>query len=545
MVMDFLTKEKGRLLLLAISGILTGFSVAFPRYIGFLEWISLIPAAFFLLTMRDGERSTKRAAYRAGLVFWMSYYIVIYHWFWYMYPLDFAGISHAGGLTVVLVAWLGLSFLQAVGGAVIFPVFLALDRRRIFGEAVAPRVITLAALFCVSEFSQTLFWFGVPFARLCIGQSYYLPVIQSASLFGCYFITFLLLAVNALLALAAGVLLSREPRKRAAFLSSVGAGIIAVNLIFGCIRMALPTEGGATRVAAIQANISSTVKWDMSLEETYQRYEKLTREAAADGAEVIIWPETAIPTEVSPDASYGVRVAELAKELGVTLLYGCMTRDSEDRLYNTIFAINPDGSYAKERYNKRRLVPFGEYVPMRSIITMLIPPLANISMLEDDMTPGDGPGIINTKVAGAVGSLICFDSIYDTLALSSVNAGADWIALPTNDSWFSDSAAIHMHYAQAKLRAVETGRYIVRAGNTGISGIITDKGADITTLAPLREGYVIGEIVPTKSRTLYSYIGNIFVLLCLAFPLSELALSIVGGIGEKKKDDNGGNKNDT
>ena len=544
MVMDFLTKKKGRLLLLVVSGILTGFSVAFPRYIGFLEWVSLVPAAIFLLTMRDGEMATKRAAYRAGLVFWMSYYVVIYHWFWYMYPLDFAGISRAGGLVVVFVAWLGLSFLQAIGGAVIFPVFLALDRRRIFGEAVAPRVITLAALFCVSEFSQTLFWFGVPFARLCIGQSYYLPIIQSASLFGCYFITFLLLAVNALIALAAGVLLSHEPRRRAVLLSSVGIGVIAVNLIFGCIRMAVPTEGETIRVAAIQANISSTVKWDMSLEETYQRYEKLTREAAADGAEVIIWPETAIPTEVSTDASYGVRVANLAKELGVTLLYGCMTRDGEDRLYNTILAINPDGSYTEERYNKRRLVPFGEYVPMRSVITVLIPPLANISMLKDDMTPGDSPNIINTEVAGAVGSLICFDSIYDALALASANAGADWIALPTNDSWFSDSAAIYMHYAQAKLRAVETGRYIVRAGNTGISGIITDRGADITTLAPLREGYVVGEIVPTESRTLYSYIGNIFVLLCLAFPLSELALSIIGNFGEKK-DGNGGNKNDT
>ena len=129
------------------------------------------------------------------------------------------------------------------------------------------------------------------------------------------------------------------------------------------------------------------------------------------------------------------------------------------------------------------------------------------------MTPGDDSAIFYTDI-GKVGSLICFDSIYETLARDSVKDGAELIAISTNDSWFSDSAAIYMHNNQARLRAIECGRYVARAANTGVSSFITDTGIILGEISPLTDGYLCAEVYLSDSRTLYSLVGNLFVYLC-------------------------------
>ena len=132
---------------------------------------------------------------------------------------------------------------------------------------------------------------------------------------------------------------------------------------------------------------------------------------------------------------------------------------------------------------------------------------------------GEGAQLMNVSGLN-VGSLICFDSIYEGLTLESVREGADVIFLSTNDSWFTDSAALDMHNSQARLRAVESGRYIVRAANTGISSIITPKGEIVERLGALEEGYIMGDVYARDSRTLYSYIGNIFIYILIVCFLS-------------------------
>jgi apolipoprotein N-acyltransferase len=108
---------------------------------------------------------------------------------------------------------------------------------------------------------------------------------------------------------------------------------------------------------------------------------------------------------------------------------------------------------------------------------------------------------------------VCFDSIYESLTLDSVRDGAELIVLSTNDSWYKDSAAVRQHNGHAVLRAVENGRCVVRAANTGISTVISDKGRIITSLPPLTDGYVFAEVSTSDQRTLFSYTGNLTVLL--------------------------------
>ena len=184
----------------------------------------------------------------------------------------------------------------------------------------------------------------------------------------------------------------------------------------------------------------------------------------------------------------------------------------------------PDGSVHNAVYNKRNPVPFGEFVPLRGLIMTLVPPLAEINTLAEDIPAGEDSVVFDLEV-GQVGSLICFDSIYERNALDSIGNGARILAVSTNDSWFTDSRGVWMHHAQSQLRAIETGRWVVRSANTGVSSVINHKGEVLESLAPLKTGYVLEEAYLSDRVTVYSVIGNIFAYACIALCAAPVLLS--------------------
>jgi apolipoprotein N-acyltransferase len=286
----------------------------------------------------------------------------------------------------------------------------------------------------------------------------------------------------------------------------------------------------AVKAAVIQGNIDSAEKWDLS---THQRmmsvYSDLTARAAADGAELVIWPETTITVALNQSEIMERFVSRVAKNYGVTLIVGALYED-ETGEYNSLFLVTPEGEISENRYDKRHLVPFGEYVPLRGLISVLYPPLAEVSALDTDLTPGDDPALFDTKW-GSIGSMLCFDSIYEILGIESVRDGAELMVISSNDSWFGDSAAVYQHQAQAQYRAIEEGRYLLRAANTGISTILTPTGEILSWLDPLTEGYSVQQICFRTQRTVYSVIGNTFVYLCGLFCI---ALPIVDFLNRKR-----------
>ena len=140
------------------------------------------------------------------------------------------------------------------------------------------------------------------------------------------------------------------------------------------------------------------------------------------------------------------------------------------------------------------------------------------------MSAGERTEIFDTEL-GKLGSLICFDSIYEQLTIDTVRDGAEILLVSSNDSWFRDSAAVYQHQVQSQLRAIESGRYVVRAANTGISSIIAPDGTVKQILDPLVDGYIVDEIVAVSEPTLYMKIGNLFVYLCILFT------ALVGVVG--------------
>ena len=504
---------KWRWPLLIASALLMGFSVIFPQ-IGLLEWVALLPAIPVILTVTADPTVKYRRLYGLGLCFFWPFYAVSFHWFLYMYPLDFAGMSHAASAVVVGFACLGLSLFQALGAALLFPLMgLALRGRWLSSHPILHPVL-FACLWTALEWWQAHSgWSGVPWARLALGQANMVPILQSATLFGSYFITFLIVLVNGLLAY-----LLLNPSKRV-LCGALAAGVFLGNLTFGAIRMATFTDDGETlKAAAIQGNQSSLEYWSFStMSDVMEVYGDLSREAAAEGAEIIVWPETCIPANIDRSASVYRYVTELAEECGVPILCGLFTQVEEGSPadYNSIVVALPDGTIHDTVYNKRNPVPFGEFVPFRKLVMTLVPPLAEINTLDEDIPAGEDSVVFVLK-EGNVGSLICFDSIYERNALDSIANGARLLAVSTNDSWFRDSRGVWMHHAQSQLRAIETGRYVVRSANTGVSSVINAKGEVLESLGALKTGYVLEEVRLSDRVTVYSVIGDVFAYLCIA-----------------------------
>ena len=517
--------SKYRWLLLPISGILTGLCLAFPK-IGFLEWFSMIPALWFLFGVAGDKTVRYRRLYLFGFLYYFAFYMTALHWFLNLYPMDFLGVSKSEAALLVAICWVGLSLLQTVFASFVFPLFGALCRRGVMTRfSILPPVL-FAAQYVVAEWSQTLTWMGVPWARLALGQIEYGAITGSAALFGSYFITFAIVLVNGSLAL-----LCRNYKKasRVRVCAAVAVGAFLCNLVFGLVGYftAKPEKGTPLVVAAVQGNVGSDLKWTSSSRaKSYEVYERYTAEAAGQGAKLVVFPETFIPSDLNERTELGIFVSRLSKTYNVTVFCGAFHTDDEGNEYNAVFAVYPDGTIDENVYAKRHLVPFGEYVPWRPFIEFVLPMLADIGMLSDDLSPGTDSALFETAY-GKIGALLCFDSIYEELTRESVNDGAELMILPTNDSWFTDSRGIYMHHAQARLRAIESGRWIVRAADTGISAVIAPDGSSKMDQPPMREGMALHTATVRDNVTLYARIGNLFVWLAIAavfaVPSAELA----------------------
>lgn len=549
-----------------LSGALTALPFIFEK-LWIIAWFSISPMIYRLY--RSGESISKRKAYSLGLCFGMGYFGVMYHWFAYLYPMEFAGLNEASSIAVIAVCWLGLAAIQSfeMGFLTLAYRILRPSRGKLYMRAV-----TFVVLWTTYEWQQTLGWRGVPWGRLALSQSAVLPMLQSASLFGSMFVSALIVAVNACIACAiysAKEARSAVPENGQADLndtvddkskptfaecvkarlisvrsssgnagvrvfSAVAAGIFIFNVAFGLIRIAVYDEADGTPITAavIQGNISSTEKWgNDSLNISFEKYASLTRECVqTTGAQLVVWPETVIPIALNNSYNLKKTFEALASELNIVLALGTFddiynTSTKRVDSYNTLIFFLPDGTEAEARYYKQKLVPFGESLPMEWFVRTFLPILLELNIISEPLTAGNDSVVVKTEL-GELGSLICFDSIYQTVALKSVRNGAELILLATNDSWFSNSAAVYQHNHHAAVRAIETGRYVVRAANTGISSIITPEGEVLKEIEPLVSGYTASTVYVRNDRTLYSFIGDTFAYICAAATALMLSLRI-------------------
>jgi apolipoprotein N-acyltransferase len=226
----------------------------------------------------------------------------------------------------------------------------------------------------------------------------------------------------------------------------------------------------------------------------------------------VLWPESSTPYLFNEDPARAEAVRSLVRETGAPILFGTdeIERGSPDRYYNSAFMLDEGGAVAAV-YRKMQLVPFGEYVPLRDLLFFVRPLVEAVS----DFTPGDR--VTMMPMGGHMASTaICYEIVYPHLARRAVLDGAELLTTITNDAWYGDSSAPYQHFALASMRAIEQGRYLVRAANTGISGIVDPYGRIVASTRVFEEAVVVGEVRFLQARTVYATIGDLVAWLSLA-----------------------------
>lgn len=383
----------------------------------------------------------------------------------------FGGIIHwsvtVGWVTSVLHVYGGMPWVASAGSVLLMAVILGGGWA--FAAAVTATVRSswrpwmLPVAWIVMEAGWRFQPWRFPWNPVAAAMAAWTPLLGSLPVWGAAGLGWSVLAAGA--GAAATI---RGPKRR------VGAALVAVAVVglvvASVVAPSAGTEGETVSVAMIQPGTSQSERWDPSTwRETSERVFELTAEAAASGAEIVLWPEGAVAYRLETDAVYAERITRLASALGIEIVLNSIGATPGGGYANSAYLVTAAG-VSPVRYDKVKLVPFGEYVPDWASMLFSDSLVREVGRFE----PGAGPATLPARVPLAVA--ICYEVVFPDLIAAQVRDGAQVLVTLTNDGWYGDSWAPRQHWAQAVLRAVETRRWMVRAALSGISGAIDPTG---------------------------------------------------------------------
>jgi len=437
----------------------------------------------------------------------------------------FAGTLYWTG--TVIRTFGGIPTIAAIGGVILlalyqgaFPAIGALISSRLINRAGVAGIFLVPAAWVATEYFRGVAFGGFPWVPLGDSQVTVLPVAQLASVLGMYGVSLLVAFVNAAIAYA----MLTAGRARMSALAATAVVLIA-TAAWGSLRIAdgsLTRMGTAIRVGLIQGNIAQEDKWKAGeARRIFTTYIAMTHDAVRRGAEFVIWPESSTPFMFEEDPVGQAAIRELARELHVSILFGSdqEVHGATPALYNAAFLIGPDGTTLGV-YRKIHLVPWGEFIPLKRWLYFVSPLVDSFT----DFSPG------TTMVMLPVGShlvstAICYEVVYPSLIRQAVQAGSELVTTITNDAWYGNSSAPYQHFQLASMRAIEQGRYMVRAANTGISGIVDPYGRVVQQSAIFEQSALVEQVRFLTIRTAYSKIGDVVAYAAMA--LIAVALIVV------------------
>lgn len=388
------------------------------------------------------------------------------------------------------VTWAGLFLLGPFVGAWVGVWYLAAwwALPRIVGRPTPVRLavmLGLAGAWVLVEWSRTWFLGGFPWLPLAASQWERTSILQVAAYTGAYGTSFVLVIMN----LGFAAYAHRLFREGVTGLNKRSQEFfLALFLLLACVCVHLTESFNRrgfnqrlARIAVVQPYIPQDVKWDPARAPAIlDVLEQTTLAAARAKPDLIVWPEATTPLAVRGDAGAQRFVESLVRRADVPLLLGSIVVEAAggagEQWFNGAFLVTPAEGVAKNYYAKRRLVPFGEFVPLRPVLGWL----DKFVPIGGDFVAGETSSPLLAPMAGGatiLGPLICYEDIYPQLARASVAGGAELLAVLTNNGWFGEGGAAYQHAAHSVLRAVETRRPVLRCGNGGWSGWIDEFGS--------------------------------------------------------------------
>jgi len=382
--------------------------------------------------------------------------------------------------------------------------------------------LVLASAWTVAEWLRCAGPLRFSWGQLAVSQYRYPTVLQMLDWTGSFGLTWLI----ALVAASVAALFSARTYVaggRWLFVSLWLLGLLSMRGHW-VLQRAAQDRTPVTRVAVVQASGSSYRGISVRIDSPWARYAQLTRREATREAQLVIWPETAVVEDLVHDEEARQRTGALAAEIGADLLSGSFVHDADaPKPANSAVLFGRDG-VVRGRYDKVNLVPFGEYLPLRSVTERFVPDDA----IPYDLTAGKVFEPIPWR-KGKVGVVICFESAFPGPTRRLTREGSNLLAIITSDTWPGKQAAGRQHLAFAPLRAVESRRSMARAAATGVSALIDPYGRVLDRLEADERGSLSNRLPLRQDRTFYVIVGDWPVGLSVLLLLAALAAVLLRG----------------
>jgi apolipoprotein N-acyltransferase len=509
------------LVLASASGLFLPLS--FPKSdLGLLAWVALVPLHWAL----DGKN--KAEAFWIG---WLSGTIAFTGMMsWVVTAMNTYGkvpLAISYGLMLLLTAYLGLYVGLYSAGAVWF-------------RSLIPRYgfFVFPCLWVTLELLRTYALSGMPWGLLGYSQYRQIEIIQIADHMGVYGVSFLIVLVNVALAEFLSWLMpyfrNFRPARLPWELAAMATLVVTLSWQYGLATLSETPFSGIPRssisVGVVQPNIDQAVKWDTAhREQTLARFDQLT-ERLGHATDLVVWPEAATPFVFEREPVYQLQLIALANRAQAPILFGSPALrfypDRRPYLMNSAYLLAPDGQLLG-RYDKQHLVPFGEYIPLKSSLLFFLD-----KMVEGigDFEAGTGPTVLTltpkprsasasntgtTPKPISFGVAICYEVIFPNLVRQFAANGAEFLVTVTNDAWFGASSAASQHFSMVVFRSVENHLAFARSANTGISGFIDPFGRIVEATPIFTEQAVKTTMQAWRPHTFYSRYGDVFAYGCV------------------------------
>ena len=444
------------------------------------------PAILFRLWLG----SDRRRAFLLGWLYGVG--LMGFGVFWIRISIDqFGGVGTPLAVTIAIAFALAMALYYGLAG------WVAATLAR--GRPAASLLLVFPSVWVLAEWLRG--WFLTGFPWLALGYSQIdAPLSGLAPWLGVY-------GVSLGVALSAGLLAClATPACARRYAATAGLALLwGLAAVGGGLEWGRPA-GEPFRASVVQGNVEQELKWrPEALRPTLVTYLDLTEEAG--DSRLVIWPETAVPAFAHSveDLLLAPLEAE-ARATGRDMLVGVPLLEGDERYYNAMLALGASG---RADYRKRHLVPFGEFLPFKQVLEPLLQFLS-IPMSDFNAGPRDRKPLL-TLAGHPAGISICYEDAFAEEVRDALPEAA-FLVNASNDAWFGDSLAPHQHLEIARMRAKETGRYMLRATNTGISAVIGPHG-ELIAKTPLFARAVLSERVePRAGSTPFVWLGNAGVL---------------------------------